>query len=426
MKKQHIETQCCHAGYTPQKDGDPRALPIWQSTTFVYDDFETMADIFNLKVAMPFYSRLGNPTCDALEAKITALEGGFAAMATSSGQAASMVSVLNVAKAGDHIISCSEIYGGTYNLFAVTMKKLGIEFTFVDRTMTFEQIDALVRPNTKAIFGETLANPACYVLDFEKIARVAKKHKILFIVDNTLATPILCRPFEHGADVVVHSSTKYLDGHAVAVGGLIVDSGNFEFEGNERYKDLYTPDESYHGLNYVKDAGKLAYILKARGQYMRDMGVCQSPMNAFLTHLGMETLHLRMARTSENGLKVATMLSQNKKVEFVRYAALPNGEDYPLFEKYLDGGAAGMICFGVKGGRQEAKNLIQNLKLVRNLTHVADLRSCVLHPASATHRQLSDEALRACGVPPNLIRLSKGIENGEEIVEDIRQAIEKA
>ena len=425
MKKQRIETLCVQAGYTP-KEGEPRVAPIIQSTTFAYDEPQNMANLFDLTASGYFYSRLANPTCGFLEEKVSALEGGVGGLATSSGQAASTISLLNVCKTGDHVVSAAQLYGGTYNLFAVTLKKLGIDFTFVSAHASKDEIEKCIRPNTKAIFAESISNPAVVVLNFENFAYVAKKHKILFIIDNTFPTPIICRPFEHGANVIVHASTKYLDGHATSVGGLVVDGGNFEFEGNERYKDFYTPDESYHGTIYTKSFGKAAYIVKARAQLMRDLGVCMAPMNAFLTNMGCETLHLRMERTSQNALKLAKALKGHKKIEYVNYPALEGDPSFELTKKYLTNGwGSGVMTIGTVGGREKAIKFMKNIKIMRMVTHVSDLRSCVLHPASATHRQLSDEALLKAGVKPNLLRLSIGIENGDDIVEDILNALDK-
>ena len=419
--KKHLDTLCVQAGYTPA-DGEPRVTPVVQSTTFAYDSAEELADLFDLKKSGYFYSRLGNPTCGVLEEKVSALEGGVGGLATSSGQAANMLALLNVCHAGDHVISVASIYGGTFNLFDVTLRKLGIDTTFVSPEATAEEIDALVRPNTRVIFGETIANPAVVVLDFEKFASVARKHGILFVVDNTLATAALCRPFEHGAHIVTYSSTKYLDGHATSVGGLIIDSGKFPFLGNARYPEFNEPDASYHGLVYAKDCGAAAYITKARVQLMRDTGACMAPMNAFLTVLGSETLHLRMARTSENALKVAEFLKGRPEVEFVKYPKLAGDEGEKLAAKYLPDGASGMVVFGIRGGKAAAEEFIGKLKLLRLVTHIADVRSSVIHPASTTHRQLSDEALIEAGVPANLIRLSIGIENAEDILADLAQA----
>ena len=421
MKEKHLYTLCVQAGYTPA-DGEPRVTPVVQSTTFAYDSAEKLANLFDLKESGYFYSRLGNPTCGVLEEKVAALEGGLAGLATASGQSANMLALLNVCHAGDHVISASAIYGGTFNLFDVTLRKLGIDTSFVRPDATAEEIEALVRPNTRVIFGETIANPAVVVLDFEKFAGVAKKHGILFVVDNSLATACLCRPLEHGADIVTYASTKYLDGHATSVGGLIIDGGKFAFLGNPRYPEFNAPDESYHGLVYARDCGAAAYITKARVQLMRDTGACMAPMNAFLTVLGAETLHLRMERTSENALKVAEFLKARPEVEFVKYPKLAGDEGEKLAQKYLPDGGSGMVVFGIRGGKAAAEKFIGKLKLLRLVTHIADVRSSVIHPASTTHRQLSDEALKEAGVPANLIRISVGIENAEDILADLAQA----
>lgn len=421
MKEKHLDTLCVQAGYTPA-DGEPRVTPVVQSTTFAYDSAEKLANLFDLKESGYFYSRLGNPTCGVLEEKVAALEGGLAGLATASGQSANMLALLNVCHAGDHVISASAIYGGTFNLFDVTLRKLGIDTSFVRPDATAEEIEALVRPNTRVIFGETIANPAVVVLDFEKFAGVAKKHGILFVVDNSLATACLCRPLEHGADIVTYASTKYLDGHATSVGGLIIDGGKFAFLGNPRYPEFNAPDESYHGLVYARDCGAAAYITKARVQLMRDTGACMAPMNAFLTVLGAETLHLRMERTSENALKVAEFLKARPEVEFVKYPKLAGDEGEKLAQKYLPDGGSGMVVFGIRGGKAAAEKFIGKLKLLRLVTHIADVRSSVIHPASTTHRQLSDEALKEAGVPANLIRISVGIENAEDILADLAQA----
>lgn len=420
--KQHLDTLCVQAGYEP-KDGEARVTPVVQSTTFVYETAEKLADLFDLKETGYFYSRLGNPTCGVLEAKVAALEGGVGALATSSGQAANMLAVLNVCRAGDHVIASSAIYGGTFNLLDVTLRKLGIDVSFVRPDAAEEEIAALVRPETKVIFGETIANPAVVVLDFERFARVAKRNGILFIVDNSLATACLCRPLEHGADIVTYASTKYLDGHATSVGGLIVDGGKFAFAGNPRYLEFNRPDDSYHGLVYARDCGPSAYIVKARVQLMRDTGACMAPMNAFLTTLGVETLHLRMARTSENALAVARFLKEHGEVEFVKYPTLEGDEGRALAARYLPDGAGGMVVFGIRGGKQRAETFIRKLKLLKLVTHIADVRSSVIHPASTTHRQLSAEALAAAGVPANLVRVSVGIENIGDILADLAQAL---
>lgn len=424
-KIENLDTLCVQAGFQP-KSGDPRIAPIVQSTTFYYEQAEQLADLFDLKSDGFFYSRLGNPTCDVLERKVSALEGGIGALATSSGQAASTILATNLCAAGDHIICAQTVYGGTFNLFDVTLRKLGIETTFVPPDATEEQIEREVRPNTRLIFGETIANPAITVLAFEQYAAVAKRHGIVFAVDNTLATPIHCRPLKLGANIVLHSATKYLDGHATSVGGLLVDGGNFTFEGNPRYPEFNRPDESYHGLVYARDCGRAAFIVKARVQMMRDLGAMMAPMNAFLINLGTETLAVRMERTSKNALEIARRLQQSDKVEFVKYPML---EDFAYREnaaKYLTGGGGGMLSFGLKGGRAACEKLIGNLNFVALVTHVADLRSSVIHPASTTHRQLSEEALKDAGVPANLIRFSAGIENVEDIWADLEQALARS
>lgn len=425
MKKLNQDTICVQGGWKPSK-GEPRVLPIYQSTTFKYDTSEQMADLFDLKAPGYFYTRLQNPTNDCVADKIRELEGGVAAMLTSSGQAANFYAIFNICQAGDHFISSSTIYGGTFNLFAITMKKLGIDCTFVDPDASEEEIAAAIQPNTKAVFGETIANPACNVLDIEKWARVAHSHGLPLIIDNTFPTPINCRPFEWGCDIVTHSTTKYMDGHASGVGGCIVDSGNFDWEAHaERFPGLTEPDPSYHGLAYTKAFGKQAYITKATVQLMRDLGSIQSPQNAFLLNLGLETLHLRMRRHCENALKVAQYLKGHEKVAWVEYPGLPDSKYYDLAQKqFRDGNTCGVLTFGIKGGREESIKFMDNLKLVCIVTHVADTRSCVLHPASHTHRQLSDEQLIEAGVRPDLIRFSTGIEDAADIIADIEQALE--
>ena len=418
------ETLCVQAGWTPKK-GEPRVLPIYQSTTFKYDTSEQMARLFDLEDSGYFYTRLQNPTNDAVAAKIAALEGGVAAMLTSSGQAANFYAIFNICEAGDHFISSSAIYGGTFNLFSVTLKKLGIEVTFISPEASEEEIEAAIRPNTKALFGETVSNPSLDVLDIEKFARVAHRNGMPLIVDNTFPTPINCRPFEWGADIVVHSTTKYMDGHATSVGGVIVDSGNFDWDAHAgKYPGLCTPDESYHGLTYTKAFGKMAFITKATAQLMRDLGSIQSPQNAFLLNLGLETLHLRMPRHCENALKVAQFLQNDPRVAWVNYCDLPGNKFYDLAKKYMPNGSCGVISFGLKGGREESIKFMDSLKFVAIVTHVADARTCVLHPASHTHRQLSDEQLIEAGVRPDLIRLSVGIENVDDIINDIKQALD--
>lgn len=422
--KRKIETLCVQAGYEPKK-GEPRVVPIYQSTTFKYETSEQMADLFDLKAEGYFYTRLQNPTNDCVAKKIAELEGGVAAMLTSSGQAASFYSIFNICEAGDHFVSSSTIYGGTFNLFAVTMKKLGIECTFVDPDASEEEIQKAFRSNTKALFGETIANPVLNVLDIEKFARIAHKNGVPLIVDNTFATPINCRPFEFGADIVIHSTTKYMDGHATSVGGCIVDSGNFDWEKHhDKFKGLTEPDESYHGLAYSSAFGKGAYITKATAQLMRDLGSIPSPHNAFLLNIGLETLHLRMPRHCENAQKIAEYLEKNEKVAWVNYSGLPSNKYYELAQKqFTNGQSCGVVTFGLKGGRDVATKFMDNLKFCCIATHVADARTCVLHPASHTHRQLSDEQLIAAGVKPDLIRFSVGIENAEDIIADIEQAL---
>lgn len=418
------ETLCVQAGWTPKK-GEPRVLPIYQSTTFKYDTSEQMARLFDLEDSGYFYTRLQNPTNDAVAAKIAALEGGVAAMLTSSGQAANFYAIFNICEAGDHFISSSAIYGGTFNLFSVTLKKLGIDVTFINPDATEEEIEAAIRPNTKALFGETVSNPSLDVLDIEKFARVAHRNGMPLIIDNTFPTPINCRPFEWGADIVIHSTTKYMDGHATSVGGVIVDSGNFDWDAHaEKYPGLCTPDESYHGLTYTKAFGKMAFITKATAQLMRDLGSIQSPQNAFLLNLGLETLHLRMPRHCENALKVAQFLESEPRVAWVNYCDLPGNKYYDLAKKYMPNGSCGVISFGLKGGREDSIKFMDSLKFIAIVTHVADARTCVLHPASHTHRQLSDQQLEEAGVRPDLIRLSVGIENVDDIINDIRQALD--
>ncbi len=418
-----FSTKCVQAGYTP-KNGEPRVLPIIQSTTFKYESSEQMGNLFDLKESGYFYTRLQNPTCDSVAAKIAELEGGVGAMLTSSGQAASFYSVFNICEAGDHVVAASAIYGGTFNLFSVTMKKLGIEFTFVHPDADESEIEKCFRPNTKAVFAETLSNPSLIVLDIEKFSRIAHSHGVPLIVDNTFPTPVNLRPFEFGADIVVHSTTKYMDGHACALGGVVVDSGNFDWKANaERFPGLTTPDDSYHGITYTESFGKSAYITKCVVQLMRDLGSMQSPQNAFLLNLGLETLHLRVPRHCENALAVAKFLESNEKITWINYPSLPSSKYYDLAKKYMPDGTCGVICFGIKGGRAAATKFMDSLKLAAVVTHVADARTCVLHPASTTHRQLTDEQLVNCGVGPDLIRFSVGIEDKEDIIEDIKQAL---
>ena len=421
--KLNQETLCVQAGWKPT-NGEPRVLPIYQSTTFKYDSSEQMAKLFDLEASGYFYTRLQNPTNDAVAAKIAALEGGVAAMLTSSGQAANFFAFFNICEAGDHIVSATSIYGGTYNLLSVTLKKLGIECTFVDEGASEEEISQAFRPNTKLLFGETISNPGVKVLDIEKFARIAHQHGVPLIVDNTFATPINCRPFEWGADIVTHSTTKYMDGHASTVGGCIVDSGNFDWSAHaDKYPGLCEPDPSYHGLTYTESFGKMAYITKATSQLMRDLGSIQAPQNAFLLNLGLETLHLRMPQHCKNALKVAQWLQQNDKVAWINYPDLEGDKYHDLAKKYLPNGSCGVMAFGLKGGRDVAINFMDHLKFVAIVTHVADARTCVLHPASHTHRQLSDEQLIEAGVAPDLIRLSVGIENADDIIADLEQAL---
>ncbi len=416
-------TLCVQGGWQPKK-GEPRVLPIYQSTTFKYDNSDQMARLFDLKDSGYFYTRLQNPTNDAVAAKIAALEGGVAAMLTSSGQAASFYAVFNLCEAGDHFISSCNIYGGTFNLFGVTMKKMGIECTFVNPDATDEEIEKAFRPNTKCVFGETISNPGGDIFDIERFANLAHKHGVPLIVDNTFATPINCRPFEWDADIVTHSTTKYMDGHATAVGGCIVDSGRFNWmEHADKFPGLCTPDESYHGLTYAESFGNMAYITKATAQLMRDLGSIQSPENAFLLNLGLETLHLRMKRHCENAQRVAEFLQNDPRVAWVNYAGLEGNKYHALAQKYLPNGICGVIAFGLKGSREEAIRFMDSLKMIAIVTHVADARSCVLHPASHTHRQLTDEQLKAAGIAPDLIRLSVGIEDIDDIIGDIEQAL---
>ena len=423
-KKRSLDTICIQGGWEP-KNGEPRQLPIYQSTTFKYTSSEQMGRLLDLEENGYFYTRLANPTNDAVADKIRELEGGAAAMLTSSGQAANFYAVFNICGAGDHLVCSATVYGGTSNLFVVTMKKMGVDVTLVDPDAPEEEIEKAIRPNTKCIFGESIANPALVVLDLEKFARIAHRNGIPFIVDNTFATPINCRPFEWGADIVTHSTTKYMDGHAMTVGGCIVDSGNFDWEAHaDKFPGLTTPDESYHGIIYTKKFGKAAYITKATAQVMRDLGSIPSPQNSFLLNIGLETLHLRVPRHCENAQKVAEYLQSREDVAWVNYPGLENDKYHALAQKYMPNGTCGVISFGLKGGRQAAGEFMDKLKLAAIVTHVADARTCVLHPASHTHRQLSDEQLREAGVDPSLIRLSVGIENVDDIIEDIRQALE--
>ena len=418
-------TLCVHGGWEP-KNGESRQLPIIQSTTFKYDNSEEMAMLFDLKKEGYFYTRLQNPTNDAVAKKIAALEGGVGAMLTSSGQAANFYAVFNICEAGDHIVSSSEIYGGTFNLFGVTMKKLGIDCTFVSPEASEEEIEAAFKDNTKALFGETISNPGCNVLDIEKFARIAHRKGVPLIVDNTFATPINCRPFEWGADIVTHSTTKYMDGHATQVGGAVVDSGNFDWDAHaEKYPGLCTPDESYHGLTYTKAFGKMGYMTKLVAQLMRDLGSIPSPQNSFLLNLGLESLHLRMAQHCKNAQKVAEFLHQDERVAWVHFSGLKDDPNYERAQKYLPNGSCGVMAFGLKGDRETAIQFMDSLEMISIVTHVADAKTCVLHPASHTHRQLSDEQLREAGVAPDLIRLSVGIEDVDDILDDIRQALDK-
>ncbi|MBC8539348.1 O-acetylhomoserine aminocarboxypropyltransferase/cysteine synthase [Christensenellaceae bacterium NSJ-63] len=423
-KQQHINTKCVQAGYTP-KNGEPRILPIYQSTTYKYESSEQMGRLFDLEESGYFYTRLQNPTNDAVAAKIAALEGGVAALLTSSGQAASFFAIFNIAGAGDHIVSASAIYGGTLNLFAVTMKKMGIDVTFVSPDASLEELNAAFRPNTKAVFAETLSNPSLIVLDIEKFASCAHAHGVPLIVDNTFPTPIHCRPFEFGADIVTHSTTKYMDGHATSVGGAIVDSGNFDWTAHaDKFPGLTQPDESYHGVTYTETFGKAAYITKATVQLMRDLGSIPSPQNCFLLNLGLETLFLRVERHCENALAVAKYLEKHDKIEWINYPGLESSPYHALAQKYMPDGTCGVIAFGIKGGREAATKFMDSLNLAAIVTHVADARTCVLHPASTTHRQLTDAQLKDAGVDPGLIRLSVGIEYIGDILADIEQALE--
>ncbi len=423
MKNTRIETKCVQGGYTPG-NGEPRQIPIVQSTTFKYSTSEDMGKLFDLEASGYFYSRLQNPTCDTVAARICELEGGTAAMLTSSGQAANFFAVFNIASCGDHVVASSAIYGGTYNLFSVTMKRMGVDFTFVSPDATEDELRAAVKPNTKAIFGETIANPALTVLDIEKFAGVAHENNVPLIIDNTFATPINCRPFEWGADIVTHSTTKYMDGHGSAVGGCIVDSGRFDWLKAGKFDCLCTPDESYHGVNYYERFGMAgAYITKATAQLMRDFGCTQSPQSAFLLGLGLESLHVRMERHCENAEKVAAFLKNHPKVTWVRYPSLEGDKYYELAAKYMPKGSCGVVSFGVAGGRAAAEAFMKNMKLGAIETHVADARTCCLHPASATHRQMNDAELEAAGVSPDLIRYSCGIESADDLIEDLAQAL---
>ena len=423
MKKYKPDTTCIHAGYTPG-NGEPRVVPIVQSTTYTYESSKEMGDLFDLKADGFFYTRLGNPTLDAVEKKLAALEGGVGAMITSSGQAASLMAILNICRAGGHVVCSSAIYGGTFNLFFKTMKEMGIDFTFVSPTSTADELRTAFRENTRCVFAETLANPSLVVTDLELFAQIAHEHGVPIIVDNTFPTPINCRPFEFGADIVTHSTTKYMDGHAVQLGGVIVDSGNFDWK-NGKFPEFTEPDESYHGVVYAERFGKAAYITKARTHLMRDIGAQASPNNAFLLNLGLETLALRMERHCSNALKVAQFLENNEKTAWVNYPGLESSPYHALAQKYMPNGTCGVVSFGVKGGRAAAEKFMAGLKLATIATHVADLRTCVLHPASSTHRQMNDEQLKEAGVTPDLIRLSVGIENPEDIISDLSQALER-
>lgn len=424
VKDMKMETKCLHAGYTP-KNGEPRMLPIIQSTTFKYDSSEKMGELFDLKASGYFYSRLQNPTTDMVAAKIAAMEGGTAAMLTGSGQAATFLAVFNIANAGDHVVASSTIYGGSFNLFNVTMRKMGIDFTFVDPDCSDEELEKAFKPNTKAVFGETIANPALIVLDIERFAKAAHNHGVPLIIDNTFATPVNCRPFEFGADIVTHSTTKYMDGHDATVGGVIVDSGKFDWMAHaEKFPGLCNPDDSYHGVTYATQFGKEgAYITKATVQLMRDFGAVQSPINAYMLNLGLESLPLRMARHCSNALAIAKFLSENENVSWVNYPGLEGNKYYERAKKYMPNGTCGVISFGIKGGRASAEKFMANLKLGMIATHVADARTCCLHPASSTHRQMTDEELMAAGVPSDLIRLSVGIENVDDLLSDISNAL---
>ena len=423
MANRKLGTKCIRSGYVPKK-GEPQVLPIIQSTTFKYDNSQQMAELFDLEASGYFYTRLQNPTTDAVAAKITDLEGGVAAMMTSSGQAANFLAVVNIASAGDHVIASSSIYGGTYNLFGVTLKKLGIDCTFVDQDLELEQLQREIRPNTKLVFGETISNPTVKVLDFEKFAKLAHNNGVPLLIDNTFATPIHCRPFEFGADIVTHSTTKYMDGHATSVGGCIVDSGNFDWEQNDKFPGLTTPDDSYHGLVYTQKFGKGAFITKATVQLMRDLGSTMAPMNAFLLNLGLETLHLRMPRHYDNALAIARFLKDHPKVAWVNFPNLEDDKYFSLTQKYLPEGSCGVLAFGLKDYDTTTTKFVDSLDLVSIVTHVADARTCLLHPASHTHRQLSKEQLEEAGVAPDLIRLSVGIEDVTDIIADLDQALQ--
>lgn len=427
VNMKRIETTCVQGGYTP-KNGEPRQIPIVQSTTFKYDTSDDMAKLFDLEASGYFYTRLQNPTNDYVAAKIAELEGGTAGMLTSSGQAANFYAVFNIANAGDHVVAVSAIYGGTFNLFNVTMRKMGVDFTFISPDSTEEEIEAAFKPNTKAVFGETIANPALRMFDIELFAKVAHRHGVPLIVDNTFATPVNCRPIEWGADIVTHSTTKYMDGHGAAVGGAIVDGGKFDWMAHaDKFPGLCTPDDSYHGITYAEKFGKEgAFITKCTAQLMRDFGSIQSPQNAFLLNLGLESLHVRMQRHCQNGLAVAKYLASDPRIAWVKYPSLEGDKDYELAKKYCPDGTCGVVSFGVKGGRKAAEEFMKGLKIVAIETHVADARSCCLHPASSTHRQLTDKELVDAGVSPDLVRLSCGIENSQDLIDDIKQALDNA
>lgn len=427
VNMKRIETTCVQGGYTP-KNGEPRQIPIVQSTTFKYDTSDDMAKLFDLEASGYFYTRLQNPTNDYVAAKIAELEGGTAGMLTSSGQAANFYAVFNIANAGDHVVAVSAIYGGTFNLFNVTMRKMSVDFTFISPDSTEEEIEAAFKPNTKAVFGETIANPALRMIDIELFAKVAHRHGVPLIVDNTFATPINCRPIEWGADIVTHSTTKYMDGHGAAVGGAIVDGGKFDWMAHaDKFPGLCTPDDSYHGITYAEKFGKEgAFITKCTAQLMRDFGSIQSPQNAFLLNLGLESLHVRMQRHCQNGLAVAKYLASDPRIAWVKYPSLEGDKDYELAKKYCPDGTCGVVSFGVKGGRKAAEEFMKGLKIVAIETHVADARSCCLHPASSTHRQLTDKELVDAGVSPDLVRLSCGIENSQDLIDDIKQALDNA
>ncbi len=420
----HIGTKCVQEGYSP-KSGEARVLPIYQSTTFKYEDARTMGDLFDFNASGHFYTRLSNPTVEAVEKKICALEGGVGAMLTSSGQAATTAAILTICKAGDHIVSSSSIYGGTFNLLGTTLAKLGITTTFISPDSSDIEIESAIRPETRLIFGESVANPALTVLDIERFAKVAHKNHLPLFVDNTFPSPVNCRPIEWGADVVLHSTSKYLDGHAMSLGGCVVDSGNFDWTKSPRHTDMCAPDESYHGLVYTEKFGKAAFIAKARAQMMRDIGMAMSPMNAFLLNVGIETLHLRMPVHCSNALAVAEFLLSNPKVAWVEYPGLKNNRYHALAGKYMPNGTCGVISFGIKGGRGAAEKFMESVRLAAPVIHVADVRTCVLHPASTTHRQLSDKQLTECGVTPDLIRMSVGIEYVGDIIADLEAALEK-